>query len=116
MGFCNNALRERPSDGFYSDGLLQRLLWRSPRGAYVLDWNAHRHRSFIVQKGIDDLAKAVPKLSENIGRVVSAGALIAQDRAAQRVKQAEARAAREARRIAASQASDETSGDGPQHT
>lgn len=77
-------------------------------GKYVLDWNAHQHRQFIVRKDVDDLAKAAAKLSDNIGRVVSDGALIVQDKAARREELAAQRATREARRLAARE-SDSTS-------
>lgn len=76
-------------------------------GSYVLDWNAHEHRVFTAQKGMDDLVKAAAKLSDNIGRVVSGGAIIVQDKAAKHAEQAEARAARLERREAASHASPE---------
>lgn len=71
-------------------------------GKYVLDWNAHQHRQFVAQKGMDDLVKAATKLSENIGRVVSEGAFIVQDKAARRDENTQARAERQARRLEAS--------------
>jgi len=68
---------------------------------YVLDWNAHEHRQFIVRKDMDDLARAATKLSDHIGRVVSDGALIIQDKAARREELAAQRAAREEGRLTA---------------
>jgi hypothetical protein len=73
---------------------------------YVLDWDAHKHRQYVVKKGMHELATAAAKLSDSVGRVVADGALVTQDKAKRREELSAHRRAREAQRQAAIAAQD----------
>lgn len=69
-------------------------------GKYILDWDAHKGRQFISQKGMDDLAKAVMKISDSLNRAVQGQALIVQTKEDQRAEMDARRAQLLARRTA----------------
>ncbi len=68
----------------------------SHAGKYVLDWNAHKNRHYVTQKNLDDLAKAVIRISENVDRIVENRALIVQDKEARQAELARWRAEQQA--------------------